>query len=330
MPSDRGCRAPTEPKLLDRVRTALRARHYSIRTEQAYVGWIRRYIFFHDVRHPDEMGEKEINAFLSHLAVHGKVSASTQNQALSALLFLYRTVLRRQLPFIDDIIRAKRPKRLPTVLTPDEVKSVLAHMDGSPKLAACLLYGTGLRLMECLRLRVEDVDFGLNLVIVHEGKGQKDRRTMLPDGLREPLHQHLVEVKALHESDIAQGYGRVYLPGALARKLRDTDLQWGWQYLFPAGSISEDPRSGEKRRHHLHRSIVQKAVTRAARAAGLTKRVSCHTLRHSFATHLLAAGYDIRTVQELLGHKDVATTMIYTHVLNQTGGRGVHSPYDAL
>ena len=317
-----------QPRLLDRVRVAVRARHYSIRTEEAYVAWIRRFILFHGKRHPSEMGEKEINAFLSDLAVRGRVSASTQNQALSALLFLYRAVLHKPLPDLSDVVRAKRPRRLPVVLSRAQVRSVLTRMEGTPRIVATLLYGTGMRLLEGLRLRVHDMDFALNEILIRDGKGQKDRRTMLPIGLKNVLAGHLSHVRLLHEEDLQQGGGEVYLPDALSRKYPYAARAWGWQYVFPARRSSRDPRSGNVRRHHLEESAVQRAVTRAAREAGLSKPVSCHTFRHSFATHLLEQGYDIRTIQELLGHKDVTTTMIYTHVLNQAGGRGVRSPLD--
>ncbi len=319
-------------KLLDRVRAALRTRHYSLRTEEAYVGWIRRFVVFHGKRHPDEMGEPEINAFLSSLATDGRVAASTQNQALSALLFLYRHVLERPVESLGDVVRAKRPERLPVVLTRDEVKAVLARLDGAPLLVATLLYGTGLRLMECLRLRVKDVDFALNQILVRDGKGMKDRLTMLPVALRQPLQRHLVAVKALHEADLRDGFGSVYLPDALARKYPAAGKWWGWQWVFPAASRSADSRASAGsplRRHHLGESLVQRAVQRAVREARLGKPASCHTLRHSFATHLLESGSDIRTIQELLGHRDVATTMIYTHVLNR-GGLGVTSPLDRM
>jgi integron integrase len=317
-------------RLLDRVRNQLRARRYSIRTEQAYVSWIRRYIHFHDLTHPDQLGVAHINDFLTHLACRGNVSASTQNQALSALLFLYRSVLNKPLPRIGEVIRARRSRRLPTVLSPEEVRALLTQMAGTPRLAATLMYGTGMRLLECLRLRVKDVDFALNQILIRDAKGRKDRRTMLPASLREPLTIHLDAVRATFDDDRRNGVGEVFLPNALARKLKGAGLQWGWQYVFPGRAPSADPRTGVLRRHHLHRSVVQSAVTAAARDAGLAKRVSCHTLRHSFATHLLADGYDIRTIQELLGHRDVKTTMIYTHVLNQVGGRGVRSPLDRL
>lgn len=315
-------------RLFDLVRREIRVRHYSIRTEEAYLGWIRRYIHYHDLTHPKSMGETEINEFLTHLALAGNVSASTQNQALSALLFLYKRVLEQPLPRLDQIVRARRNRRLPTVMTREETHAVLAQMEGVPRLATTLMYGTGMRLMECIRLRIKDVDFALNQILIRDGKGRKDRRTMLPESLREPLTMHLETVKAIFEKDRAAKVGEVYLPDALNRKFKNAGLQWGWQYLFPSRDLSTDPRSGILRRHHIHRSPVQQAVTDAARAAGVVKPVSCHTLRHSFATHLLADGYDIRTIQELLGHRDVKTTMIYTHVLNQVGGRGVLSPLD--
>jgi len=317
----------TKPKkLLDQVRDALRLKHYSIRTENSYVDWIRRYILFHHKRHPAEMGAAEIEAFLTHLAVEEHVAASTQNQALSALLFLYREVLHQDLGPID-ALRARKPKRLPTVLTRDEVQRLIAQMSGTHQLMAKLLYGSGLRLMECLRLRVKDVDFTMRTITVRDGKGGQDRVTILPDSLIPPLREHLQAVKALHDQDLAQGYGAVYLPDALERKYPNANKEWGWQYLFPATRLSVDPRSGAVRRHHLDESGLQKAIRQAARRAGISKPVSPHTLRHSFATHLLQAGYDIRTVQELLGHKDVKTTMIYTHVL-QRGGLAVRSPLD--
>ena len=317
----------TKPKkLLDQVRDALRLKHYSIRTENSYVDWIRRYILFHHKRHPAEMGTAEIEAFLTHLAVEEHVAASTQNQALSALLFLYREVLHQD-PGPIDALRARKPKRLPTVLTRDEVQRVIAQMSGTHQLMAKLLYGSGLRLMECLRLRVKDVDFTMRTITVRDGKGGQDRVTILPDSLIPPLQEHLQAVKALHNQDLAQGYGAVYLPDALERKYPNTNKEWGWQYLFPATRLSVDPRSGAVRRHHLDESGLQKAIRQAAQRAGISKPVSPHTLRHSFATHLLEAGYDIRTVQELLGHKDVRTTMIYTHVL-QRGALAVRSPLD--
>jgi len=314
-------------KLLDQVRDAIRLKHYSIRTEQSYVAWIKRYILFHHKRHPRDMGSAEIEAFLTHLAVKENVAASTQNQALSALLFLYREVLRQDLDGPIDSIRAKRPKRLPTVLTKDEVRRVIGELSGTHRLMAQLLYGSGLRLMECVRLRVKDIDFAQHLIVVRDGKGQEDRVTMLPDSLIAPLQEHLLRVKRLHEEDLARGHGSVYLPFALERKYPNADREWIWQYVFPANRLSVDPRSGIVRRHHLDESNLQKAVREAARLAGINKSVSPHTFRHSFATHLLENGYDIRTVQELLGHKDVKTTMIYTHVLNR-GPMAVRSPLD--
>ena len=317
---------PTSKKLLDRVRDAIRVKHYSIRTEQAYVSWIKRYIYFHDVRHPAEMGAPEVEAFLTHLAVNENVAASTQNQALSALLFLYREVLHQDLGPID-ALRAKKPKRLPTVLTKDEIRRVLDHLSSTHQLMAKLLYGSGLRLMECLRLRVKDVDFAQRQIIVRNGKGEKDRVTMLPESLVAPLQDHLRFVERLHQEDLAKGFGAVYLPYALERKYPNANREWIWQYVFPSRRLSVDPRSGVVRRHHLHESGLQKAVRAAARTAEIPKKVSCHTFRHSFATHLLESGYDIRTVQELLGHKNVKTTMIYTHVLNR-GPLAVRSPLD--
>ena len=317
------------PKLLDQVQAVLRVKHYSIRTERVYLDWIKRYILFHHKTPPAQMGAAEVEAFLSHLAVAGKVSASTQNQAKSALLFLYREVLAIALPWLDNVTRAKTPQRLPVVLTVSEVKSVLNRLDGTLWLMASLLYGGGLRLMECVRLRVKDVDFEMRQVTVREGKGFKDRVTMLPETSIAPLQAHLARVRALHEEDVAEGYGAVYLPYALEKKYPNAGKEWGWQYVFPARSLSVDPRSGVTRRHHLDEKSLQRAVRRAAQQAGIAKPVTPHTLRHSFATHLLQNGYDIRTVQELLGHKDVQTTMIYTHVLNR-GGRGVQSPLDIL
>jgi len=316
----------TSKKLLDRVRDAIRLKHYSIRTETAYVDWIRRYILFHDKRHPNDMGAPEVEAFLTHLAVHEHVAASTQNQAYSALLFLYREVLHQDLGPIN-ALRAQKPKRLPTVLTKDEVQRVLSHLSGTHQLMAQLLYGSGLRLMECLRLRVKDLDFDYHTITVRDGKGEKDRVTILPESLIAPLQEHLQHVRRLHQEDLAQGYGAVYLPYALERKYPNAGREWIWQYVFPSDRLSVDPRSASVRRHHVDESGLQRAVREAARRAGIHKRVTPHTLRHSFATHLLEAGYDIRTVQELLGHKDVKTTMIYTHVL-QRGGLAVRSPLD--
>ncbi|MGZ8219937.1 integron integrase [Methylomagnum sp.] len=320
---------PTPPKLLDQVRAKLRLKHYSLRTERAYTDWIKRYILFHGKRHPKDMGAPEIQAFLSHLATERDVAASTQNQALAALLFLYKEVLDLDLPRLNDIERAKRPQRLPTVLTVREVGAVLDRLDGTLGLMIRLLYGTGMRLMECVRLRVKDVDFEMRQLTVRDGKGGKDRVTMLPALLAEPLKAHLEQVRALHRADLAEGGGEVWLPDALAVKYPNAPREWGWQYVFPARSLSVDPRSGRRRRHHVDEKALQRAVKKAVQATGLGKPVSPHTLRHSFATHLLQSGYDIRTVQELLGHKDITTTMIYTHVLNR-GGHGVVSPLDRL
>lgn len=314
-------------QLLDRVREAVRTRHYSIRTEESYLRWIREFILFFDKRHPSELGAKEVSAFVSHLAVNRHVAASTQNQALSALLFLYREVLDQPIEWVDGVERAKRPKRLPVVFTKDEVKAVLGHLRAEMWLMASLLYGSGLRLMECVRLRVKDLDFAQLQIVVREGKGDKDRITMLPPSLVQPLQRQLERVRSLHEMDVREGFGRVFLPYALARKYPNADLEWGWQYVFPARQRSLDPRTGREQRHHLAETALQKGVRAAVRAAGIAKPGSCHTLRHSFATHLLEAGYDIRTIQELLGHADVQTTMIYTHVLNK-GGRGVRSPLE--
>lgn len=320
---------PQQPKLLDRLRDRLRLKHYSIRTEQQYVHWVKRFVFFHDKKHPQTMGAAEVTAFLTHLAVKGRVAAATQNQALSALLFLYRDVLEINLPWLDEVVRAKRPARLPVVLTRQEVASVLERMDGTHGLMARLLYGTGMRLMECMRLRVKDVDFERGEVMVRDGKGAKDRVTMLPHTLNEPLREYLQSRRKLYEDDLAKGMASVYLPDALDKKYPSAETEWAWQYVFVAGSYSVDPRSGIERRHHMDEKLLQRAMKKAVQAAGLTKLATPHTLRHSFATHLLQSGYDIRTVQELLGHANVATTMIYTHVLNK-GGRGVVSPLDAI
>ncbi len=317
------------PKLLDRVRAAIRVRHYSLRTEQTYVQWIRRFILFHGKRHPSSMGAEEINAFLTSLAVEGNVSASTQNQALSAILFLYRHVLEEKIDRLD-IVPAKRARRLPVVLTRAEVAAVLGQMEGTTRLMAGLLYGAGLRQIECLRLRVKDLDFEKNEILVREGKGNKDRVTMLPESLSVPLRQHIERLRDLWESDRAAGLAGVALPDALERKYPNAGREWPWQWLFPARKPSVDPRTGTRRRHHVIEKTLQRAVAEATRRAGISKRVTCHTFRHSFATHLLEDGYDIRTVQELLGHADVRTTMIYTHVLNRPGSRGVRSPADAI
>ncbi|GAK50675.1 integron integrase [Candidatus Moduliflexus flocculans] len=315
------------PKLLDVVRDKLRLKHYSIRTEDAYVDWIRRFIIFHKNRHPKEMGIPEIEAYLTHLAVKHNVAASTQNQAFSALLFLYRDVLEIELDGRIDAMRAKKPQRLPTVLTPDEVRRVIANLDGVHRLIAQILYGSGLRLLECLRLRVKDLDFARYEITIRQGKGFKDRRTMLPRTLVAPLQTHLDTVRTLYEADLRDGLCNVYLPFALAQKYPTAPREWLWQYVFPAANHSKDQRTGLIRRHHLDESSIQKAVRHAAQQTDIDKHVTCHTFRHSFATHLLENGYDIRTVQELLGHNDVSTTMIYTHVLNR-GGLAVRSPLD--
>lgn len=314
-------------KLLDQVKDVIRLKHYSIRTEDSYVGWIKRFILFHDKRHPKEMGTPEIEAFLTHLAVDEKVASSTQNQAFNAILFLYKQVLKMELDKPINSIRAKKPRHLPSVLTQAEVLKIISAMSGTHQLMAKLLYGTGLRLMECIRLRVKDVDFEKNSIIVRDAKGMQDRITMLPESIKGTLQEHLQKVKLMHEHDLKNGYGAVYLPFALERKYPNANREWGWQYGFPSKSLSKDPRTGQIRRHHFHENSLQKAIKAAVQMAGIHKRVSCHTLRHSFATHLLEKGYDIRTVQELLGHKDVSTTMIYTHVLNR-GGMAVRSPLD--
>jgi integron integrase len=321
--------SPPKLKLLDQVREAIRMRHYSPKTEESYIHWIRRFIFFHNKRHPAEMSEKEIAQFLSSLANELHVSASTQNQALNAIVFLYRDVLRKEIGYVDGVIRAKRPHRLPVVLTRQEVKSILAILDHSDWLMVMLLYGAGLRLMECLQLRVKDIDFGAKQILVRAGKGNKDRHTMLPAAVKEPLAEHLERVKQQYQRDRACGLGRVALPNALERKYPNAGREWGWQWVFPATSHFTDRVTGEQRRHHVHETVLQKTVKQAVHKAGLSKPATPHTFRHSFATHLLEDGYDIRTVQELLGHSDVSTTMIYTHVLNR-GGRGVNSPADRL
>jgi integron integrase len=321
--------ADRPPKLLDQMREALRARHYSPRTEETYCHWAKRYILFHHKRHPAEMGEGEINTFLTNLAVKEKVSASTQNQALSALLFLYRHVLKREVGSLGEVVRARKPKRLPVVMTREEVKAVLGQLLDDNCLIASLMYGAGLRLMECMQLRVQEVDFHHGEITVRDGKGGKDRRTMLPQSLVAPLQTHLRKVKIIHERDLSAGWGRVLLPNALDRKYPNAPQEWRWQWVFPQENRWKNFQTGEEGRHHVDESILQKAFKQAVGKAGLTKRATCHTLRHSFATHLLEDGYDIRTVQELLGHNDVRTTMIYTHVLNR-GGKGVRSPMDGL
>jgi integron integrase len=318
----------SKPKLLDQVREAIRIRHYSYRTEKAYVHWIKRFILFHNKRHPAEMAEADIGRFLSSLATERRVSASTQNQALNALLFLYNAVLEKKIGLIQGVVRASRAKRLPVVLTKEEVKRILDCLENTPWLAA-LLYGAGLRLLECCHLRVKDIDFSRNQIVVRAGKGNKDRYTMLPALVVEPFRTHLQAVKRQHEEDLKRGLGRVVLPYALERKYPNAGKSGGWQWAFPATSHYTDRSTGEHRRHHLHETVLQKAFREARIKAGIVKPAGCHSLRHSFATHLLEDGHDIRTVQELLGHRDVSTTMIYTHVLNR-GGRGVRSPVDRL
>ena len=319
---------PRAPKLLEQVRAKLRVKHYSIRTEEAYLDWIKRFILFHDKRHPADMAALEVEAFLTDLAVTRKVSASTQNQAKSAILFLYREVLQKELAWLDKVTRAKAAERLPVVLTSAETRAILSRLKGANWLIASLLYGAGMRLMEAVRLRVKDVEFTRREIVVREGKGFKDRVTMLPQTVLEPLKLHLAKAKALHREDLAAGYGEAWLPFALAKKYPNAAREWGWQYVFPSQNLSIDPRSGKTRRHHVDEKCIQRAMKQAVRDAKIVKPATPHTLRHSFATHLLQSGYDIRTVQELLGHKDVSTTMIYTHVLNR-GGRGVVSPLDS-
>ena len=314
-------------KLLDQVRDVLRVKHYAYRTEKAYVFWIRRFILFHEKKHPSEMNSKQIQEFLTHLAVERNVSASTQNQALNALIFLYKKVLNIDLTDPIEAVRARRPTRLPVVLSKPEAFKIIDLIPGESQLIVKLLYGSGLRLMECLRLRVKDVDFSINQILVRHGKGGKDRVTVLPENIQKPLQMHLKKVRAIHEDDCRRGFGHVNLPGALARKYPNASRQWAWQFVFPSRSLCKDPRSGEIRRHHLHESCIRKALKKAVTLADIHKPVGCHCFRHCFATHLLADGYDIRTVQELLGHKDVSTTMIYTHVLNK-GGHAVRSPID--
>jgi integron integrase len=319
--------AAAAPRLLDQLRDKIRVRHYSIRTEEAYVDWVRRFVLFHGRRHPAELGPEDVERFLTHLAVERGVASSTQNQAKSALLFLYREVLGAELPWLDGVESAKAPKRLPVVLTREEVEQVLARLSGTAALITRLIYGTGMRILECLRLRVKDLDFARREIVVREGKGFKDRVTILPDAVAQPLQEHLERVRWLHERDLKAGHGDVHLPSALARKYPNAAREWAWQYVFPSARLSRDPRSGEVRRHHADPKVIQRAMQHALRDAGIPKHATPHTLRHSFATHLLDSGYDIRTVQELLGHADVSTTMIYTHVLNR-GGRGVRSPLD--
>jgi integron integrase len=318
-----------EPQLLEQLRAALRVRHYSLRTEQSYVQWVQRFLVFHRARNPLDLGSDDVTAFLSTLATDRHVSPSTQNQAKSAILFLYKEVFKIQLPWLDQIVQAKRPPRLPVVLTLPEVSRLLQCMSGMNGLIASLLYGTGLRVMEALRLRVKDLELNRREIVVREGKGGKDRVTVLPENLVLPLQQQLAHAKALHDKDLEAGYGDVWMPDALAAKYPRAAKSWGWQWVFPAHDRSIDPRTDEVRRHHIQPETIQRAIATAARAASIIKPCTPHVLRHSFATHLLQSGYDIRTVQELLGHADVSTTMIYTHVLNR-GGRGVRSPLDAL
>lgn len=316
-----------KPKIMEQMRTAMRARHYSPRTEEAYCRWVRRFIVFHGMRHPSEMFEDEINQFLTHLAVQENVSASTQTQALASLIFFYRNVIGYDVGALGGLIRARKSRHVPVVLSREEARSVLQRLDGDMFLIGSLLYGTGMRLMECLRLRVQDIDFARFEVTVRNGKGGKDRVTMLPESLVSDLQAHLAAVRQIHEQDVRDGWGRVEVPNALHRKYPNAPWDWRWQFVFPQQRRWRNNETGEQGRHHVHESLVQRAVKQAVREAGIAKRAGCHTLRHSFATHLLEAGYDIRTIQELLGHKDVSTTMIYTHVLNK-GGRGVRSPLD--
>ena len=321
--------SPQAPRLLDRLRDVIRAKHYSRRTKKTYRYWVRYFIFFHGKRHPGEMGAAEITSFLNWLASERNVAAATQNQALNALLFLYRHVLERDLPWLEGLVRAKRPVRLPVVLSEAEVRRLLAGLEGVRWLMASLLYGAGLRLQECVQLRVKDLDFAYRQIFVRDGKGGRDRVTMLPEEAVQPLQAHLGKLRTLHRKDLIEGYGEVWLPHALARKYPRAGFEWGWQFVFPSKKRSPDPETGVIRRHHVYPDTLHRAVKRAARAAGIIKPVSCHTLRHSFATHLLQSGSDIRTVQELLGHSDVSTTMVYTHVMNK-GARGVRSPLDRL
>ena len=317
------------PRLLEQVRQSLRVKHYSLRTEEAYLYWIRYFIRFHNKRHPREMSGKEVEAFLTHLAIDRKVSPSTQNQALSAILYLYKKVLEVDLPWLNNVVRAKRKKHIPVVFTRMEVKQLLAQFDGTYWLLFSLIYGAGLRISECARLRVKDVDFHSKQLIIRDSKGSKDRVTVFPEPFIEPLRNHLARIKDLHEQDLRNGYGKVYLPFALQRKYPNANQEWPWQYVFPSANFSTDPRTGEKRRHHIYEKSLHRVIKRAMRNAGIVKPASTHTLRHSFATHLLEDGYDIRTVQELMGHKDVKTTQIYTHVL-QKGGAAVRSPLERV
>lgn len=318
---------PKTPRLLDQVRDKIRVKHYSIRTEKAYIQWIKSYIHFHGLQHPKELDAEHIEAYLTHLAVNRKVSASTQNQALSALLFLYKQVLEIELPYLEGVTRAKKSERIPVVFSPDEAQRVLSHLQPPYTLMGKLLYGSGLRLMECIRLRVKDIDFSYHQIIVRDGKGAKDRVTLLPEQVLEQLEFQLGKARELHQLDLDAVFGAVYLPFALERKYPKANREWGWQYVFPASKRSLDPRSGIQRRHHIGEQALQRAVKRAVGQSGIHKQASCHTFRHSFATHLLESGYDIRTVQELMGHKDIRTTQLYTHVMNK-GANAVRSPLD--
>ncbi len=317
----------SKPKLLDQIRETIKLKHFSIRTEETYIHWIKRFIIFHKKRHPLEMGEQQIREFLSYLARELNVASATQNLAMQSILFLYKDVLHKEITYIDKIERAKKEAKVPVVFTRGEVTRILSNMRSTPHLMASLLYGSGLRLMECIRLRVKDIDFNSNYILVKEGKGEKDRITVLPEKLKEALQRHLLKVKLLHEEDLEAGFGEVYLPHALENKYTNANKEWGWQYVFPSTRLSIDPRSGKKRRHHISEKILQQSVKEAIKKSGIVKNGSCHTFRHSFATHLLADGYDIRTIQQLLGHSDVSTTMIYTHVVH-LGGHGVWSPLD--
>lgn len=318
-----------KPKILVQLRNKIRRRGYSIRTEKSYVDWNRRFILFHDKKHPKDMGEEEVEQFLTNLAVRYNVAASTQNQAKCAILFLYKEVLNQNLDWLTNVKSAKRSVRLPVVLTKSEADSILSALDGVYWTVGHILYGAGLRIMECVRLRVKDIDFEMNEITVRDGKGKKDRRTVFPQVIKDALARHLIKVKAIHLNDLSEGFGKVYLPFALERKYPNANKDWGWQYVFPSKKRSVDPRSGKIRRHHIDEKTIQRSIKKAVRILPINKQVTCHTFRHSFATHLLESGYDIRTVQELLGHKDVRTTMIYTHVLNK-GGQGVISPSDQL
>ena len=318
-----------KPKLLDQARIAMRQRHYSLKTEKSYVSWMKRFILFHDKKHPKDMGDNEIEQFLNHLVLKRGVSASTQAQALNAIVFLYKQVLEVEIGNFENLRKSNKPKRLPVVLSVSEVGQILSLLDGRTRLMAGLLYGAGLRLMECVRLRIQDIDFDYAQLHVRNGKGQKDRVTTLPKSLFNELRSQMEKARLIHQQDLQDGFGEVWLPPALSRKYPSAGSEWGWQYLFPATKRSIDPASGKERRHHLDEKVLQRAVKQAVRQSGIAKRASCHTFRHSFATHLLERGQDIRTVQELLGHSDVSTTMIYTHVLNQ-GGMGVQSPLDSL